>query len=57
MKQVFQAAQQIQDFFDENDWKFCFIGGIALPHRAEGSAGNFGEIRKFTSVIIKIFLL
>lgn len=30
MKQVFQAAQRVQDFFDENGWRFCFIGGIAL---------------------------
>ncbi len=30
MKKVFQAALQIQNFLEKNDWQFCFIGGIAL---------------------------
>jgi len=27
---LFQAAQEIQDFFSEKDWQFAFIGGLAL---------------------------
>lgn len=34
MKLVFEAAQKIQDFFDKNNWQFCFIGGIALQRWA-----------------------
>lgn len=30
MKNIFEAAQQIQDYFDLQNWQFCFIGGIAL---------------------------
>jgi hypothetical protein len=34
MKPVFEAAQEIQEFFDENERQFCFVGGIALQRRA-----------------------
>jgi hypothetical protein len=27
---LYQAAQEIQDFFVEKEWKFAFIGGLAL---------------------------
>lgn len=30
MKQILEAAKDIQDFFEEMEWKFCFIGGISL---------------------------
>jgi len=30
MKQVLEAAKGIQDFFDENGWRYCFIGGVAV---------------------------
>lgn len=30
MKQVLEAAKEVQDFLEENDWQFCFIGGIAV---------------------------
>lgn len=30
MKQILEAAKEIQDFFEEKGWKFCFIGGISL---------------------------
>ena len=30
MKPIIEAAREIQDFILENDWKFCFIGGLAL---------------------------
>jgi hypothetical protein len=34
MKSVFEAAQEIQEFFDENGWQICFVGDIALQRRA-----------------------
>ena len=40
MKLVFEAAQEIQDFFDENIWQFCFIGGIALQRWAKPRLTN-----------------
>ncbi len=30
MKQVLEAAKEIQDFFENKNWEFCFIGGISL---------------------------
>jgi hypothetical protein len=30
MKRIFESALEIQNFFDENGWRFCFIGGVAL---------------------------
>lgn len=30
MKTLFMAAKEIQEFFVKQDWKFCFIGGVAL---------------------------
>ncbi|MCC7306296.1 MAG: nucleotidyl transferase AbiEii/AbiGii toxin family protein [Acidobacteria bacterium] len=34
MKQVLEAAKEVQDFLEENEWRFCFIGGIALQRWA-----------------------
>ncbi|HEX8736042.1 MAG TPA: nucleotidyl transferase AbiEii/AbiGii toxin family protein [Pyrinomonadaceae bacterium] len=48
MKQVFKAAQQIQDFFDENDWEFCFIGGIALQRWAKPRLTNDADLTLLT---------
>jgi len=30
MKQIVEAAKEIQDFIENLNWKFCFIGGVAL---------------------------
>jgi hypothetical protein len=49
MKQVFEAAQQIQDFFEANDWQFCFIGGIALQRWAKPRLTNDADLTLFTS--------
>jgi hypothetical protein len=48
MKQVFQAAQQVQDFFDENDWEFCFIGGVALQRWAKPRLTNDVDLTLLT---------
>lgn len=30
MKQIVEAAKEIQDFLESLNWEFCFIGGVAL---------------------------
>jgi hypothetical protein len=35
MKALFHLADEIQDFFKKNVWKFCFIGGISLQRWGE----------------------
>jgi len=34
MRQVLEAAKEVQDFLEENEWRFCFIGGVALQRWA-----------------------
>ena len=48
MKQVFEAAQEVQDFFDENGWQFCFIGGIALQRWAKPRLTNDADLTLLT---------
>ncbi len=64
MKQVFEAAQQIQSFFEDNNWQFCFIGGIALQRWAKPRLTNdadltlltgFGEEEKFIDKMLAKF--
>jgi hypothetical protein len=40
MKLIFEAAQQVQDFFDSQEWQFCFIGGVALQRWAKPRLTN-----------------
>ena len=40
MKLIFEAAQQVQDFFDSQEWRFCFIGGVALQRWAKPRLTN-----------------
>ena len=35
MKTLFQAARELQEFFRGKDWRFCFIGGVALQRWGE----------------------
>ena len=35
MKTLFQTAAELQGFFEKENWKFCFIGGIALQRWGE----------------------
>lgn len=35
MKGLFHAAAELQAFFGERAWRFCFIGGIALQRWGE----------------------
>ncbi len=33
MKGILGAALELQDFCERQNWRFCFIGGIAVPAR------------------------
>jgi hypothetical protein len=64
MKKIFDAAQKIQEFFEDNNWQFCFIGGIALQRWAKPRLTNdadltlltgFGEEEKFIDKILENF--
>ncbi len=64
MKQIFEAADQIQHFFDNEGWQFCFIGGIALQRWAKPRLTNdvdltlltgFGSELKFVEKILESF--
>jgi hypothetical protein len=64
MKPVFEAAQQVQDFFDDQRWQFCFIGGIALQRwgipRLTNDADltlltGFGSEEGFVKTIVERF--
>ena len=35
MKRLFVAAAEVQSLFEENNWHFCFIGGVALQRWGE----------------------
>jgi nucleotidyltransferase AbiEii toxin of type IV toxin-antitoxin system len=35
MSKLLRSARQLQDFCDAQDWRFCFIGGIAVMRWAE----------------------
>ncbi|MDO8805081.1 MAG: nucleotidyl transferase AbiEii/AbiGii toxin family protein [Elusimicrobiota bacterium] len=35
MKTLFQIAAELQGFFEKENWKFCFIGGISLQRWGE----------------------
>jgi len=35
LKTLFQVAAELQGFFEKENWKFCFIGGIALQRWGE----------------------
>lgn len=48
MKLVFEAAKQVQDFFDENSWQFCFIGGIALQRWGKPRLTNDADVTLVT---------
>ncbi|CAN5368242.1 hypothetical protein BH10ACI2_BH10ACI2_26060 [soil metagenome] len=50
MKQVLEAAKEIQDFFEENGWQFCFIGGISLQAWAIPRNTNDADITLLTGI-------
>lgn len=47
MNNVFQAAAELQEICESNQWKFCFIGGLALQ--------RWGEPRQTVDVDLSLF--
>ncbi len=50
MKQILEAAKEIQEFFELKDWKFCFIGGISLQACAIPRITNDADITLITGI-------
>jgi hypothetical protein len=48
MKRIFESALEIQNFFDENGWRFCFIGGVALQRWAIPRLTNDADLTLLT---------
>ena len=47
MNGIFEAAAEIQQFMQQRDWRFCFIGGLAVI--------RFGEPRATQDVDVSLF--
>jgi len=50
MKQVLEAAKDVQNFLEAKDWNFCFIGGIALQRWAIPRNTNDADITLLTGI-------
>lgn len=50
MKPVLEAAKEVQDFFEQNEWRFCFIGGIAVQRWAIPRNTNDVDITLMTGI-------
>lgn len=44
------AAQEIQDFCTERNFRFCFIGGIAVQHWGESRLTRDADLTVFTGI-------
>jgi hypothetical protein len=45
---VFEAANEVQQFCQKNDWQFCFIGGIAIQRWGEPRMTQDADLTLFT---------
>ncbi|MEK7721229.1 MAG: nucleotidyl transferase AbiEii/AbiGii toxin family protein [Elusimicrobiota bacterium] len=64
MKTLFQVAVGLQDFFEKEKWKFCFIGGIALQRWGEARVTvdvdvtlltGFGKEKEFIRALLAAY--
>jgi hypothetical protein len=64
VKQLISLALEIQKFFEEQEWDFCFIGGLAVqalgePRYTQDADVNllagFGEEEKYIDTLLKRF--
>ncbi len=64
MNLVFQAADTLQTFLREQQWRFCFIGGLAVQHWGEPRVTRdvdvtllvgFGNEEAFVKTLLKRF--
>lgn len=45
---LLEAAQEVQQFCRSRDWRFCFIGGIAVLHWGEARLTRDADLTVFT---------
>lgn len=66
MNGLFQAGLEIQDFMEQKNWKFCFIGGLTVIRWGEprmtqdidlSLLTGFGDEKKYVEEIDKIILI
>lgn len=50
MKLVLETAKEVQDFLEENEWRFCFIGGIAVQRWAIPRNTNDVDLTLMTGI-------
>lgn len=64
MNDVFRAAADVQRFCQERNWRFCFIGGLAVqrwanPRQTEDVdltlLTGFGEEEEYVDALLKVF--
>ena len=48
MNSLFAVARQLQDFCEARDWRFCFIGGIAVQRWAEPRVTDDADLTLLT---------
>ncbi len=48
MKQILSAASDVQSFFEQQNWDFCFIGGLALLAWAQPRLTNDADVVVFS---------
>lgn len=48
MNALFAVARQLQDFCEARDWRFCFIGGIAVQRWAEPRVTDDADLTLLT---------
>jgi hypothetical protein len=47
---LLEAAQEIQEFCQSRNWRFCFIGGIAVQHWGEARLTRDADLTVFTGI-------
>ncbi len=48
MNPLYAAAAEVQEFFQQRGWRFCFIGGLALARWGEPRATQDVDVTLFT---------
>jgi len=47
---LLDEALEIQEFCEARDWRFCFIGGIAVQHWGEARLTRDADLTVFTGI-------
>ena len=50
MKNLFEIAYEVQHFCQENKWRFCFIGGVALQRWGESRVTQDVDLTVLTGI-------